>query len=78
MPVVFFSAVAHLLMDEMNYPVLRGWIPAQLKLSLTASNALVSVLNEVLGDIVKASSLSAPHGPGLSCPSCDESRDYFM
>lgn len=44
-----FSAVAHSLMDEMKYPVLRGWIPAQVKLSLTGSNALVNVLNEVLG-----------------------------
>lgn len=74
---MFFSAVAHSLMDEMNYPVLRGRIPAQVKLSLTASNALVSSLNEVSGDIVKASPLSAPHGPGLSCLSCDEFRDYF-
>ncbi len=45
----FFPAVAHSLMDEMRYPVLRGWIPAPVKLSLTGSNALVSVLNEALG-----------------------------
>lgn len=37
-------------MDEMKYPVLREWIPAQVKFNLTASNALVSVLNKVLGD----------------------------
>lgn len=41
----FFPAVAHSLMDEMKYPVPCGWIPAQVKLSLTGSNALVSVLN---------------------------------
>lgn len=37
-------------MDEMKYPVLCGWIPAQVRLELTGSNALVSGLNEVLGD----------------------------
>lgn len=46
----FFPPGAHSLMDEMKYPVLREWIPAQVKLSLTGSNAMVSVLNEVLGD----------------------------
>lgn len=34
----------------MKYPVLCGWIPAQVRLKLTGSNALVSGLNEVLGD----------------------------
>lgn len=45
-----FSAVVHSLMDEMKFPVLRGWAPNQVKLSLAASNALVSGLNEVLGE----------------------------
>lgn len=43
-------AGANSLMDKMKYPVLREWITAQVQLSLTASNALVSVLNEVLRD----------------------------
>lgn len=37
-------------MGEMKYPVLRGWIPAQVKLSLTGPNTGVSVLDEVEGD----------------------------
>lgn len=48
LPLGVFPAVTHSLMDEMKYPVLYGWIPAQVK--LTGSNTLVSVLNEVLGD----------------------------
>lgn len=48
----FFSpAVVHSLMDEMKYPALCGRIPAQAKLTLTGSNAPVTELNEVLGEI---------------------------
>lgn len=38
-------------MDEMKYPALRGRIPAQAKLSLTAANAPHARLNEILGEI---------------------------
>lgn len=48
----FFSpAVVHSLMDEMKYPALRGWIPAQAKLALTAANVPLAGLNEVWGGI---------------------------
>lgn len=53
----FFLLVVHSLMDEMKYPVLHGWIPAQVKLRLTAFNALVSLLNEV-----KAFAVTVFHG----------------
>ena len=56
----FFPAVAHSLMDEMKYPVQRGWIPAQVKLSLTGFNALVTVLNEVFGDSESFLSVYSP------------------
>lgn len=38
-------------MDEMKYPALRGRIPAQAKLALTAANAPLAGLNEVWGEI---------------------------
>lgn len=47
-------------MGEMKYPVLREWTPARVKLSLTASNALVSVQNEVLGDSESFLSIYSP------------------
>lgn len=46
-------------MDKMKYTVLREWITAQVQLSLTDSNALVSVLNEVLRDSECLASLSS-------------------
>lgn len=46
----FLPAVVHSLKDEMKYPALRGRIPAQAKLALTAANVPLAGLNEVWGE----------------------------
>lgn len=56
----FFLLVVLSLMDEMKYPVLHGWIPAQVKLRLTAFNAPVSLPNEAKAFAITVFMVSVP------------------